>query len=500
MPEEKRTPNVGKQPGFVAKILDPKDKTYKPIYTPPDATNTVQGDVLLSDATNSTLDAASGMTAATPKAVKTVADSANNKLDKTTTSAQTVAGPVTFTQTIGGSVSGSAATLTTARNIAVQNGNAAAGSASFNGSANITIKLSQLDASTLSTGTVPADRLPIDAYTKMATYDTVAAARSAWTAAAVGSKPFGRGDILAIKNTNGLYYNYYLVNAALTSSNTNSDTNFNAALKRIGLETVVKGSKETSYRSGAVNITWDNVGSFGATKDSAGYYGITVPSDGNTQYIRTPTTGLLPYSANASNGVGSIGTKDWPFKEVYAKNLHGLADKADFVMCGWDNTFPLYYSYGAGVTNYMFAECTHYSDYIDTNTATATLLISGYDVRNTSNTGTAIVKMAVASQTPSMHVYEIVPATNTSISSGYPRFGYYTSGTSIRFGVILPANCDGVHILPLALKNIDATSLVTVSDMAPSGFKASKLYRLGEDSVYSSVTPIAENTNIWIKP
>ena len=67
---------------FVAKVYDPVAKAYKPIYEAPDATNSVYGDVLLSDATDSELNAATGVTAATPKAVKTVNDALANKLDK----------------------------------------------------------------------------------------------------------------------------------------------------------------------------------------------------------------------------------------------------------------------------------------------------------------------------------------------------------------------------------------------------------------------------------
>lgn len=166
MPETKAAPNQN-QPNFDVFVWDDKAKDYKPVYTAPDATNAVKGDVLLSDATNSTSDAATGMTAATPKAVRAVADAANNKLDKTTTAAQTVVGPVSFTQQITGSVSGSAAKLRYPRIIAVKNGNATLGAANFDGSANITINLANLDASTLTTGTVPVNRLPADAITKV---------------------------------------------------------------------------------------------------------------------------------------------------------------------------------------------------------------------------------------------------------------------------------------------------------------------------------------------
>ena len=47
-----------KKLNFVAKVYDPTAKEFKPIYIAPDATDKVQGDVKLSDATNSTLNAA----------------------------------------------------------------------------------------------------------------------------------------------------------------------------------------------------------------------------------------------------------------------------------------------------------------------------------------------------------------------------------------------------------------------------------------------------------
>ena len=65
-----------KRLNFTLKIWDAQANAYRPVYIAPDGTDTVQGDVKLSDATNSTLNAASGMTAATPAAVKAVQDNA----------------------------------------------------------------------------------------------------------------------------------------------------------------------------------------------------------------------------------------------------------------------------------------------------------------------------------------------------------------------------------------------------------------------------------------
>lgn len=166
-----------KRLNFTLKIWDAQANAYRPVYIAPDGTDTVQGDVKLSDATNSTLNAASGMTAATPAAVKAVQDNANNKLDKTTGTTQTVASAVTFNNAITaqrgvtvpagqfftGNLSGNATTATTlqtARQISVKIGNGTAGTANFNGGANAAIVIPQVDASVVTTGTLPLSVLP----------------------------------------------------------------------------------------------------------------------------------------------------------------------------------------------------------------------------------------------------------------------------------------------------------------------------------------------------
>lgn len=143
-----------KQLNFTLKVWDAAAGAYRPVYIAPDATDKVQGDVKLSDATNSTANAASGMTAATPAAVKAVADIAGNKLDKITSADQTVASKVTFNNSVignkgitvpsgqffTGNLNGNATTATTlqtARTIALTG--RVTGSASFNGGANASI-------------------------------------------------------------------------------------------------------------------------------------------------------------------------------------------------------------------------------------------------------------------------------------------------------------------------------------------------------------------------
>lgn len=158
---------------FVAKVYDPTLKTYRPIYIAPDATNNKRGEVWLSDAIDATDSAATGVVAATPKAVKSVNDNANNKLDKTTANAQSVTSPTTFagritgnggfTGNLTGNVTGNADTATklkTARSISVKGGNnGGTGSANFDGSGNISITIPSIDAASV-TGVLPLNTIP----------------------------------------------------------------------------------------------------------------------------------------------------------------------------------------------------------------------------------------------------------------------------------------------------------------------------------------------------
>ena len=183
---------------FTLKVWDDTAKAYRPVYIAPDATNAIQGDVKLSDAVNSTLDAASGMTAATPKAVKTVQDSANNKLDKTTGSDQTVASKVTFSNSIiankgvtvptgqffTGNLSGNATTATTlqtSRRIALTG--RVTGSANFNGGADASI------ATTIAAGSITGTDLADNSITSAKIVDgTIASADVGFNYAGSSSK------------------------------------------------------------------------------------------------------------------------------------------------------------------------------------------------------------------------------------------------------------------------------------------------------------------------
>ena len=173
---------------FVAKVYDPKARAWKPVYELPDATNQVHGGVYLSDAVNETNNAATGVVAATPKAVKTVNDNANNKLDKTTGATQNVASAVTFAGKVTGSagfqgnltgnVTGNASSATklqTARNISVKAGaKGTEGTASFDGTGDVSIVIPTIDATAV-TGVLPLASIPAAATERIITVANQAA-------------------------------------------------------------------------------------------------------------------------------------------------------------------------------------------------------------------------------------------------------------------------------------------------------------------------------------
>ena len=210
-----------KKLNFVPKIYDTVAKAWKPFYIPPDATDKVQGDVKLSDATDSSLNAATGMTAASPAAVnqlrqdltETIEDVEstlqNNKLDKVQVEAQTVKSQVTFQGLVTGdngfkgNLDGNAATTTklkTPRSISVKSGSQPAVSAEFDGSADIALTLGAIDATNL-VGQVPLASIPQGALERVVSYETLDAAVSAYTSAATGSKPFSEGDTIRVTST-----------------------------------------------------------------------------------------------------------------------------------------------------------------------------------------------------------------------------------------------------------------------------------------------------------
>ena len=293
-----------KKLNFVAKVYDPTAKEFKPIYIAPDATDKVQGDVKLSDATNSTLNAAEGMTAATPAAVKAANDNANNKLDKTTTSAQTVKSAVTFSGLVTGSagfkgnltgnVTGNADTATalkTARTISVKSGNQSAGSATFNGTGNVTITIPTIDGTTIR-GTIPLTSIPQGALDRVVSYASISAAVSAWTSAAEGSKPFDIGDTIRVTGTTPNVM--YAVTADPAKTASYVEYAAGTATNAIHADEADTANKLTTARTIRTNLASTSAASFNGTTN------ITPGVTGTLPIANGGTGGTTGYAANAN--------------------------------------------------------------------------------------------------------------------------------------------------------------------------------------------------------
>ena len=292
-----------KKLNFVAKVYDPTAKEFKPIYIAPDATDKVQGDVKLSDATNSTLNAAKGMTAATPAAVKAVQDNANKKLDKETSTAQTVKSAVTFSGLVTGSagfkgnltgnVTGNADTasqLKTPRTISVKSGSSAAGSATFSGAGNVTITIPKIDGTTVE-GIIPLASIPQGALDRVVSYASIAAAVSAWTGAS-GAKPFDIGDTIRVT---GVTPNVmYAVTADPSKTASYVEYAAGTATNAIHADEADTADKLTTARTIRTNLASTSAASFNGTAN------ITPGVTGTLPIANGGTGGTTGYAANAN--------------------------------------------------------------------------------------------------------------------------------------------------------------------------------------------------------
>lgn len=301
---------------FVAKVYDPTLKTYRPIYVAPDATDNKRGEVWLSDATNGTDSAATGVVAATPKAVKAVNDNANNKLDKTIADAQSVKSPTTFAGKITGNggfagnltgnVIGNADTATklkTARSISVKGGNnGGTGSANFDGSGNISITIPSIDAASV-TGVLPLNTIPQGALERLV-HVANEAARFKLTTTQVQT-----GDSVIQDDTDVMYivvddtklntaagYQEYKARTALNANHaTNADNATNATTaSKVGHSlnmTVVGG---TSSASTTKNFTFNGSEDISITIDNtrpAVMNGASASTAGGTGLVPAPAAG-----------------------------------------------------------------------------------------------------------------------------------------------------------------------------------------------------------------
>lgn len=361
---------------FIPKVWDAKandgDGAYRPIYIAPEATSTVLGDVYLSDATNGTDDAAKGVTAATPKAVKIVNDNANNKLDKTTSTAQTVKSAVTFSGAVTGSegmtvpdgqyftgdLRGNADTasqLSPGRNITVKGTGTGAETVKFTGASDITITLGDVAASKI-TGVLDISNIPQGALERVVSYASISAAVSAWTGAAAGSKPFDIGDTIRVTGvTPNVMYAViadpsktasYVEYAAGTASEALHADSADTATKLATPRTIRTNLASTATASfdGSANITPGVTGTLpitnggtGATTANAAEFNI-IGSPNNSTTAVSDSTPIACVYATPDASQGSLYKKNTSLFWTYFK---GKADDVYAAKSHTHNYLPL---------------------------------------------------------------------------------------------------------------------------------------------------------------
>lgn len=193
--------------GFTARVPFRNEEgeiEYRPLYLPPDATDTIKGDVKLSDDYSSTdalrLNAREGMTAFTPQGAYTmygvVQGALQTKLSKTDKEKQSVTSDVDF----AGKISTSELTLNTPVDVSIGVGGGQKVTSKFDGHSKVEMTIGEIPADTL-TGTISMDRLPQGALERLVKYVTLDAAIKAYTTAQEQDKPFQLGDSILITGT-----------------------------------------------------------------------------------------------------------------------------------------------------------------------------------------------------------------------------------------------------------------------------------------------------------
>lgn len=68
--------------------------------------------------------------------------------------------------------------------------------------------------------------------------------------------------------------------------------------------------------------------------DANGYCSIRMPDNGQSEWLRTPPYGLLPYEAGGvDDSHGCLGTEGWYFLESYINRMHGIELYIDNIIC-----------------------------------------------------------------------------------------------------------------------------------------------------------------------
>lgn len=125
------------------------------------------------------------------------------------------------------------------------------------------------------------------------------------------------GGIVSVKFTNAVPAN------ATMNINSKGGKNIFYRGTAITADRIIAGDIATFIYDGAqYHLIGINRNPLGTVKAN-GYWGVCLPGDDTSGYLRTTTNGIIPNSSDGTNGSGNIGTSSWPFKAIYAKTFYG---------------------------------------------------------------------------------------------------------------------------------------------------------------------------------
>lgn len=132
-----------------------------------------------------------------------------------------------------------------------------------------------------------------------------------------------RGNLLGILvGTDGQHYN--MIRQASHTGIDVGDKNLHTCLCSFDVPSWWDGNDGYEIYTKKNKPTANDVGAIGA-KSANGYYGMTLPNGADNNWIRTTSSGILPYqSANSSWGSAnsSLGTGAWRFANGYIKEVY----------------------------------------------------------------------------------------------------------------------------------------------------------------------------------
>lgn len=111
----------------------------------------------------------------------------------------------------------------------------------------------------------------------------------------------------------------------LTTARTINGTSFNGSgnitTANWGTARNIQIGKTAKSVNGSANVSWSlsEMGAMGAT-NANGYWGLTAPDGNTSNWIRTTTSGIIPYQ---SGGASALGTSSWPFSNAYINTVYG---------------------------------------------------------------------------------------------------------------------------------------------------------------------------------